>query len=86
MCVLKQIRRAKKTLGGITEAGEVFPDQELLMVMVGVIKGNGSGFMRPVTRLICGIWQPYSTELLDMSVTTKESLVAVVVLVADKAG
>ena len=50
MCVVKEIYRAKKTLGGITDAAKVFPDQELLMVMIGLIKGNGSGFMKPVTR------------------------------------
>ena len=50
MCVVKEIYRAKKTLGGINDAAKVFPDQELLMVMIGLIKGNGSGFMKPVTR------------------------------------
>ena len=48
--MIKEIYRAKKTLGGITDAAKVFPDQELLMVMIGLIKGNGSGFMKPVTR------------------------------------
>ena len=50
MCVVKEIYRAKKTLGGINDAAKVLPDQELLMVMIGLIKGNGSGFMKPVTR------------------------------------
>ena len=50
ICVVKEIYRAKKTLGGINDAAKVFPEQELLMVMIGLIKGNGSGFMKPVTR------------------------------------
>jgi hypothetical protein len=29
--VVKEIYRAKKTLGGITDAAKVFPDQELLI-------------------------------------------------------
>merc|ERR1712013_730389 len=46
ICVVKEIYRAKKTLGGINDAAKVFPEQELLMVMIGLIKGNGSGFMK----------------------------------------
>ena len=40
---------------------QVFPDHELAMVVVGTIKGNGSGVIKPVTRfkpahnfIICG--------------------------------
>jgi len=86
ICVVKEIYRAKKTLGGINDAAKVFPDQELLMVMIGLIKGNGSGFMKPVTRLVCGSWKPQSSELLSMSVTSKECLVAAIMMVADKGG
>jgi len=86
ICVVKEVYRAKKTLGGINDAAKVFPDQELLMVMIGLIKGNGSGFMKPITRLVCGTWTPQSSELLRMSVTSKECLVAAVLLVTDKSG
>jgi len=86
ICIIKEIYRGKKTLGGINDASKVFPDQELLMVMIGLIKGNGSGFMKPFTRLVCGTWQPGKTELLSMSTTSKECLVAALLMVADKAG
>ena len=33
ICVVKEIYRAKKTLGGINDAAKVFPEQELLMVV-----------------------------------------------------
>ena len=39
------------------------PDHELAMVLIGVIKGNGSGVIKPVTRLICGVWKPASSEV-----------------------
>ena len=29
---------------------QVFPDHELAMVVIGTIKGNGSGVIKPVTR------------------------------------
>merc|ERR1712055_835053 len=86
ICVIKEVYRAKKTLGGINDAAKVFPDHELLMVMIGLIKGNGSGFMKPITRLVCGAWKPESSELLKMSVTSKECFVAAIFLVTDKSG
>jgi len=86
ICVIKEIYRAKKTLGGINDAAKVYPDHELIQVTVGVIKGNGSGFIKPITRLVCGTWTPESSELLKMSVTSKGCLVAAVLMVLDKSG
>jgi len=86
ICVVKEIYRAKKTMGGILDASKVFPDQELIQVMVGVIKGNGSAFIKPVTRLVCGLWRPDSSELLGLSVTSKACLVAALLFVADRTG
>ena len=83
---MKEIYRAAKTLGGITEAATLFPDQELLMMMIGLVKGNGSGLMRPVTLLVCGLWSPAKMEVLTMSVTSKQCLVAAVLMVADRSG
>lgn len=86
VCVVKEIYRAKKVLGGIGDAQKVFPDHELAMVMIGAIKGNGSGFIKPITRLVCGVWKPSSSEVLSMSVTTKECIVAAILIVLDDAG
>jgi len=86
VCVIKEIYRAKKVVGGIADAAKVFPDHELAMVLIGTIKGNGSGVIKPVTRLLCGVWKPSSTEILDMSVTTKECLLAALLLVLDQSG
>jgi len=86
ICVVKEIYRAKKTLGGINDAAKVYPDHELIQITVGLIKGNGSGFIKPITRLVSGSWNPGSSELLKMSVTSKECLVAALLMVADKAG
>jgi len=56
------------------------------MVVIGTIKGNGSGVIKPVTRLLGGVWKPASNEILEMSVTTKECAVAAVLLVLDQGG
>jgi hypothetical protein len=86
VCVVKEIYRAKKVVGGIADASKVFPDHELAMVIIGTIKGNGSGVIKPVTRLLGGVWKPASSEILEMSVTTKECAVAAVLLVLDQGG
>ena len=50
------------------------------------MQGNGSGFMKPVTRLILGDWVPAKTEFLKMSVTTKECAVAAALLLGHDLG
>ena len=73
-------------LGGMKAAQDVFPHNELLIIAIGVLKGNGSGFMKPITRLISGEWSPARSELLQMSVTTKECLAAALLLLARSDG
>ena len=55
ICVVKEIIRGKKLVGGISAARAVFPDNELIIIIIAVIKGNGSSFMKPITKLILGI-------------------------------
>ena len=84
--MVKEIYRAKKVLGGMKAAQDIFPHNELLIIAIGVLKGNGSGFIKPITRLITGDWSPARSELLQMSVTTKECLAAAVLLLSSSAG
>ena len=84
--MVKEIYRAKKVLGGMKAAQDIFPHNELLIIAIGVLKGNGSGFIKPITRLISGDWSPARSELLQMSVTTKEWLAAAVLLLLSSAG
>merc|ERR1712083_1080081 len=56
------------------------------MVVIGTIKGNGSGVIKPVTRLLGGVWKPASNEILEMSFTTKECAVAAILLILDQGG
>ena len=50
------------------------------------MQGNGSGFMKPITRLILGDWVPANTEFLKMSVTTKECAAAAALLLGHDLG
>jgi len=86
ICVVKEIYRAKKTLGGINDAKKIYPDHELIQIVVGVIKGNGSAFIKPFTRLVAGQWSPNKSEVIKFSVTSKGCLVAAILLVLDASG
>ena len=86
ICVVKEIYRAKKVVGGMKDASKLFPDNELIIIAIGTLKGNGSGFMKPITRLISGDWSPARSELLQVSVTSKGCLAAGALLLASSQG
>ena len=86
VCVIKEIYRAKKVVGGMGDARKLFPENEMIILMIGTLKGNGSGFMKPITRLIIGDWVPAKTEILKMSTTTKECVAASFCLLGHELG
>jgi len=86
ICVIKEIYRGKKVLGGMKDAAKLFPDNEMIIVMIGVLKGNGSGFMKPLTRLILGDWSPSKSEFLKFSVTSKACFVAACLMLSHQLG
>jgi len=86
ICVVKEIYRAKKVLGGMNDAAKIFPDNEMIVIMIGVLKGNGSGFMKPITRLILGDWAPNKSEFLKFSVTSKACLAAALAMLCHQSG
>ena len=54
--------------------------------MQTLFKGNGSGFMTPITRVVRGDWKPAANEILKPSVTTKMCfIVALALCVLDAA-
>ena len=86
VCVIKEIYRAKKVMGGMADARKVFPDNEMIILMIGALKGNGSGFMKPMTRLILGDWSPSKSEILKMSATSKECVAAALLFLSHQLG
>lgn len=84
--VLKEIQRTNKVYHGILFAFKSFPGAYVLIALFGILKGSASNHMRPFQRLVCGIWQPSSLELLKPSVVTKASTVASVLFMLDYKG
>ena len=56
VCTLKEVQRALKVSKGIKEGLAFNPNSVLAAVLIGTIKGNGSGFCTPFTRAIRGVW------------------------------
>eukprot|EP00092_Neocalanus_flemingeri_P030655 GFUD01033285.1.p1 GENE.GFUD01033285.1~~GFUD01033285.1.p1 ORF type:complete len:299 (+),score=101.70 GFUD01033285.1:70-966(+) len=74
--VMKEVYRVRKIVRGISLAQSHYPASKLIPFIVGVLKGNGSGLLKPLTRLICGVWTPSQSELLTPSQTTRCCAVA----------
>jgi len=84
MAVMKEFYRVKKINDGVTHAAKLYPNAYLILVIIGIIKGNGSGFMKLAERLSRGVWTPSAFEGLTPSFTTKASVVASLIFVLDK--
>jgi len=77
---IKALYYPKKVLAGMKHAQHVLPGNVLAMIVIAVCKGNGSGVLKPVCRLVRGVWRPLSTELIVPSLTTKYCVVACLLL------
>lgn len=84
ICTIKEVYRALKITKGLKEGSNFKSGSLFIPLVVATIKGNGSGFMTPMTRLVRGVWKPASHELMKPSVTTKLCfLVGLALLVLD---
>src|SRR5687768_10505291 len=55
---LKEMGRCHKVLDGVNAAAKVYPQSYLAMALIGMIRGNGSAFMKPIVRILRGAWTP----------------------------
>lgn len=84
LSALKEVIRCKKVHDGVIHAAKLYPNSYLIMIMIGTIKGNGSGFLKVVERLFRGVWTPSAVEIMQPSFPTKACIVASVIFVLDK--
>lgn len=70
---LKGLYYPKKIVAGIKHAKHVFHGNAIAYIVIATLKANGSGFIKPVTRLIRGATEDISgcLESMKPSVTTK---------------
>ncbi|KAK3763633.1 hypothetical protein RRG08_057053 [Elysia crispata] len=84
LSVLKETQRAHKIYHGVLVAAKLYPSAYIIIVLVGTIKGAGSGVMKNLDRLIRGIWIPGSNEILQPTFVTKASLVASIIFLCER--
>jgi len=77
---LKGLYYPKKVVAGIKHAKHVLPGNFIALILIACCKGNGSGIIKPVCRLVRGVWTPTSLETLLPSVTTKYCILATLLL------
>lgn len=84
LSAMKEVYRCKKVHDGVTHAAKLFPSGYLIMVLVGTVKGNGSGFVKILERLFRGVWTPTAIDIMGPSFPTKASIAAAIIFVLDK--
>jgi len=84
MGILKETQRAHKVYHGVLVAAKLYPSSYLVIVIIGTIKGAGSGLMKSFDRLIRGIWTPGKNEVLQPSFATKASVLAAIVFLCER--
>lgn len=84
ICGLKEVQRSHKVYHAVIHTMKIYPNSYLVIIIIGTVKGAGSGFMKNFERLIRGLWIPGSNELLQPSFTTKAVVMASMVFLMEK--
>ncbi|CAH8624205.1 unnamed protein product [Schistosoma guineensis] len=78
VCSLKEVQRAKKIFIGVHHGLHLFPNSPVMCVLLGLLKGVGSLYMRPVSNYVLGIWDRKNNPFIIVNFTTKISLLAAI--------
>lgn len=62
MC--KELQRSRKIIDGVAHASHLYPNSFIIIILVGALKGSGSGFLSVVDRFNRGFYLPNSNEIL----------------------
>ncbi|BFY99125.1 hypothetical protein BsWGS_02165 [Bradybaena similaris] len=74
--ILQECLRLRFIYLGVHQAAKIYPTGYVVIIIGGVIKGNGYGFIKLVERLVRGKWIPTNHDLLDITYFAKSSLYA----------
>ncbi|KRX20721.1 Trimeric intracellular cation channel type B-A [Trichinella nelsoni] len=84
LLILKEIHRTNKVYSAVGHAVQLYPNSYLIMAIIGVAKGAGSGIIRTFEQLVRGSWSPLTNEFLRPSLATKSCIVASVIFILEK--
>ena len=63
----KELQRSRKIYDGVGHALHLYPNAYIIIVLVGALKGAGSGFLTIIDRFNRGFYLPNSGEVLHPS-------------------
>lgn len=81
---MKEINRCHKIHHGVMHAAKIYPSSYFIIVLIGTVKGNGSGFLKIMERMFRGIWQPSAVEFIQPTFATKASIAASILFCIDR--
>lgn len=81
---MHEINNCKAIYQGIIHASKIFPHSYVIMAFIGIVKGNGPGFIRLLERLVRGSWSLSVLEFTHPSYTTKISTFATIIFIANR--
>ncbi|KRY67043.1 Trimeric intracellular cation channel type B-A [Trichinella pseudospiralis] len=84
LLISKEIHRTNKVYSAVVHAMQLYPNSYLIMAILGVAKGAGSGIIRTFEQLVRGSWSPLTNEFLRPSLATKSCIVASVIFILEK--
>lgn len=84
MSCMKEVNRCYKIHHGVMHASKIYPSSYFIIILIGTVKGNGSGFLKVMEKMIRGIWQPSSIEFIQPTFATKASIAASILFIIDK--
>ncbi|KAK3763632.1 hypothetical protein RRG08_057052 [Elysia crispata] len=76
LALLQENLRARCVFQGLQMATKAYPGAVIIVLLAGVINGNGYGYVKIVERLIRGKWVPGSNDFLEVTYFAKSSLYA----------
>lgn len=81
---MKEINRCHKIHHGVLHAARIYPSSYFIIVLIGSVKGNGSGFLKVLERMFRGLWTPNAIEFMQPTFATKASIAASILFLVDK--
>lgn len=81
---MKEVNRCHKIHHGIMHASKIYPSSYFIIVLIGTVKGNGSGILKVMERLLRGVWQPSAVEFIQPTFATKASIAASILFIIDR--
>ena len=76
--LMKGLYYPKKIVAGLKHAKHVYKNNLLAGIIIAIVKTNGSGVIKPFSRLARGKWRADEFESMKPSVTTKYCIISAV--------